>query len=85
MMRYKALITQREEIDSYGTLIDKMESNYINYFEELNIDLRVVSNFQKNIVKDIKNENMDLIIFTGGGTVATEYLLTPTNEFIQKK
>ncbi|WP_338948702.1 gamma-glutamyl-gamma-aminobutyrate hydrolase family protein [Fusobacterium varium] len=84
MMRYKALITQREEIDSYGTLIDKMESNYINYFEELNIDLRVVSNFQKNIVKDIKNENIDLIIFTGGGTVATEYLLTPTNEFIQK-
>ena len=53
MMRYKALITQREEIDSYGTLIDKMESNYINYFEELNIDLRVVSNFQKNIVNKI--------------------------------
>ncbi|MCR5260457.1 MAG: gamma-glutamyl-gamma-aminobutyrate hydrolase family protein [Candidatus Gastranaerophilales bacterium] len=63
----KALITQREVTDSYNVKCDMLESTYIPYFESIGINAVPVSNFQT--VTDI---DTDLIILTGGGSIAKE-------------
>ena len=41
----KALITQKEITNEFGVQCDCIESNYITFFEELNVELIPVSNF----------------------------------------
>lgn len=71
------LITQRQIINSFGTKCDQLESEYINYFEKLDINLRIISNFQS-----IKVGNFDLLILTGGGSIHKEQ---PDRDNIEKK
>lgn len=68
-----ALITQREQKDSYGTLIDVMESDYIRFFEDLGIEVQAVSNFTKKAESLFKTTKIDFVILTGGGSVPNEY------------
>lgn len=68
-----ALITQREQKDSYGTLIDVMESDYIRFFEDLGVEVRPVSNFSQNVQSLFETMKIDFVILTGGGSVPNEY------------
>ena len=59
----KALITQKEITNEFGVQCDCIESNYITFFEELNVELIPVSNFQNKKIKS------DFLILTGGGEI----------------
>ena len=61
------LITQRQIINSFGSKCDQLESEYITFFEKLNINLHIISNFQS-----IRIDNFDLLILTGGGSIYKE-------------
>lgn len=64
-----AFITQRESRDNHGTSIDILESRYINYFESLGLELKILSNFHTNIKELLNQSVFDLVILTGGGSV----------------
>ena len=68
-----ALITQREQKDSYGTPIDVLESDYICFFENLGVKVRAISNFTKDVESFFETMKVDFIILTGGGSVPNEY------------
>jgi gamma-glutamyl-gamma-aminobutyrate hydrolase PuuD len=68
----KALITQREQVDKYGVSIDVLESKYIIFFESLGINIIPVSNFSLNITRILNDEDIDLIILSGGGDLILE-------------
>lgn len=61
------LITQRQIVNQYGIKCDQLESEYIVFFENLGVELKVVSNFQ-----EINLDNVDLLILTGGGSIYKE-------------
>lgn len=69
----KALITQRETKDDYGVPIDVLESTYVNFFENLGIELTIVSNFHKDIKEMVNQKKYDFVILTGGGAIPSEY------------
>lgn len=79
----KALITQREQLDSYGVPIDVLESTYVTYFEKLGIDLSQLSNFTINFEKIIAINSLDLIILTGGGSIPSKFYKEKHNDFNQ--
>ncbi len=64
----KALITQREGVDKYGSAVDSLESNYIKYFEGLGYNLVPVSNYISS-VDYLFEELPSLLILTGGGSL----------------
>lgn len=80
----KAIITQREAIDSHGVPIDVLESNYIYYFESLDLELLVISNFHKNIKEYLSKTDYDIVILTGGGSIPPDFYDEERNDFIQK-
>lgn len=69
----KALISQRECIDSHGTYIDVLESDYIKFFESMNVMIFPVSNFVSTIEPLFKLTEWDLLILSGGGSVPQKY------------
>jgi N5-(cytidine 5'-diphosphoramidyl)-L-glutamine hydrolase len=69
----KALITQRESTDMYGVKIDILESTYISFFEKMNLNLNIVSNYHSNIMQILDIENFDLVILTGGGDIKAKF------------
>lgn len=69
----KALITQREQINPYEVPIDVLESTYVTYFENLGIDLFVLSNFTVNLNKILDENEFEVIILTGGGSLPTQF------------
>ena len=74
-----ALITQREQLDAYGTPIDVLESDYVRFFEELGVRLIPVSNFTKNVEMYFNILKPDMVILTGGGSVPNEYYKSQTD------
>lgn len=68
-----ALITQREQKDSHGTSIDVMESDYIRFFEALDVKVWAVSNFTRDVEALFDTMKVDFVILTGGGSVPNEY------------
>lgn len=72
----QGLITQRQFKDNYGTDCDRLEKDYVVFFESLGFDLIPVSNFQK------KNFNADFLILTGGGSINAEQ---PERDKIEEK
>lgn len=79
----KALITQREQLDSYGVPIDVIESTYVTYFEHLGVDLFQLSNFTLNLDRILDANNFDLIILTGGGSIPSKFYSEEHNDFLQ--
>ena len=79
----KALITQREQLDSYGVPIDVLESTYVTYFEHLGVDLFQISNFTANLDEILDANNFDLIILTGGGSIPSRFYKEEHNDFLQ--
>ncbi len=79
-----ALITQREQRDSYGVPIDVMESDYIKFYESLGITVWPISNFTKDISVCFETMKVDFIILTGGGSVPNEYYKNGANELQQE-
>ena len=61
------IITQRQITNSFGVKCDQLESEYIEFFEKLNVKLVVVSNFQS-----VNLDKFDLLILTGGGSINNE-------------
>jgi len=68
----RALITQRQSIDKYGSQIDTLEDSYVTFFEKLNILLLPISNNILHSKKIFNNIDFNLIIFTGGGFLPIE-------------
>ncbi len=79
----KAIITQRETLDSYGVSIDVLESTYVNYFEKLNLELFILSNFSNNLEKYLYENKFDLIILTGGGSLNSKFYRDSHNDYLQ--
>lgn len=69
----KALITQREQLDSHGLAIDVLESTYVTYFESLGMDLFQLSNFTMNLDRILADGNFEIIILTGGGSIPNQF------------
>ncbi|MDD6405260.1 MAG: gamma-glutamyl-gamma-aminobutyrate hydrolase family protein [Clostridiales bacterium] len=79
-----ALITQREGHNMYGKSTDVLEAAYVEFYESLGIKLRPVSNFTRNF-DDVVDEQFDLLIVTGGGTLHPGYYLEPHNAELQPR
>lgn len=79
----KALITQREQLDSHEVPIDLLESTYVTYFERLGLDLFQLSNFTANLDKMLDANKFDLIILTGGGSIPSKFYREEHNDFLQ--
>lgn len=75
-----ALITQREQKDTYGASIDVMEADYIRFFEALGVKVRAVSNFTENVESFFETMNVDFVILTGGGSVPNQYYSRAADE-----
>ena len=74
----KALITMREEMNRYGDLMDVLEHSYIKFWEtEMGAKLFPISNLQSLDDKLLKE--VDVIIFTGGGSVPSKYFSLKQN------
>lgn len=80
----KALITQRETIDTHGVPIDVLDSTYVKFFEKLDIELIMVSNFHNDIRSVLNKKHFDLVILTGGGTIPSKYYEENHDEELQK-
>lgn len=63
----KALITQREELNRRGDLIESLEKDYIDYFSTLNILTIPISNFTNDADRIVDIVKPDIIILSGGG------------------
>ena len=61
----RAAITQREQMDSYGTAVDFLEAAYTLFFERYGVDLCPVPNFTADPDKYLKD--VEMLILTGGG------------------
>lgn len=79
-----AFITQRESVDSHGTKIDILESDYVSYFEKFNIQLYPVSNFSELVVSSSILDRIELIILTGGGDIDEVLNSDGEDVFLQK-
>lgn len=72
----RGLITQRQIKDEYQTDCDRLEKDYVVFFEELGYEITPVSNFQ-NITF-----NADFLVLTGGGNIYNEQ---PQRDKIEEK
>ena len=72
----RGLITQRQIKDEYQTDCDRLEKDYVVFFEELGHEITPVSNFQ-NITF-----NADFLVLTGGGNIYNEQ---PQRDKIEEK
>ena len=72
----RGLITQRQVRDDYGTDCDRLEKDYVEFFEELGFEITPVSNFQKI------NFSADFLILTGGGSINAEQ---PERDKVEEK
>ena len=70
------LITQRQIKDEYQTDCDRLEKDYVVFFEELGHEITPVSNFQNIIF------NADFLVLTGGGNIYNEQ---PQRDKIEEK
>lgn len=69
----RALISQRECVDTHGTHTDVLESDYVRYFEKIGVEVWAVSNFTNNVQHIFESSAWDFIILTGGGSVPRQY------------
>lgn len=76
----RALITQRENVDSHGIHLDVLEAEYITFFEELGIDVWAVSNFRKDTERILDEFAWDFAVITGGGSIPNEFYATETHD-----
>lgn len=84
-MKYRALITQRQEINNHGEVVETLERDYINYFNEIDTEVISVSAFQDNYMELIERLDINLIIFSGGGNSSPNYYLGEMSGYIQKE
>jgi putative glutamine amidotransferase len=77
-----ALITQREGQNMYGKTTDVLEAAYTEFYESMGIKLHPVSNFTRNF-EGLFEENIDLLIVTGGGTLHPRHYVEPHNAELQ--
>ena len=69
----KAMISQRESVDSHGTQIDVLEADYVKYFKKMDVNVWAVSNFVVNVEELFEQDMWDFVILTGGGSVPRAY------------
>mgnify|MGYP002623050393 CR=1 FL=1 len=75
----RALITQRQKIDSHGEAIDVLERAYVAYFEMLGYTVIPVPNHTANL-KDYWRLGVDLVVLSGGGDVPGKYCIPQNND-----
>ncbi|MBQ7266086.1 MAG: gamma-glutamyl-gamma-aminobutyrate hydrolase family protein [Firmicutes bacterium] len=63
----RALITQREELNRYGDIVDSLEKNYIDFFNSMDISAIPISNFTNEVETLVESIKPEIIIFSGGG------------------
>lgn len=69
----RALITQREAVDSHGEQVDILEARYVTYFSRLGVTLYPVSNFLPELTSLLEKEMFEGLILTGGGDISTQF------------
>lgn len=69
----RALISQRECVDTHGTCTDVLEADYVRYFEKNDVDVWAISNFTSSVERVFEQGGWDFVILTGGGSVPKEY------------
>ena len=80
----RALITQREGHNMYGKSTDVLEAAYVEFYESMGIRLLPVSNFTKDF-DAVVDQQFDLLIVTGGGTLHPRHYLEPHNAELQPR
>lgn len=63
------LISQRQDKNKHGNIINILEENYIEYFEKLGITLIPIPNSTKDVEKYFKDFFIEGVILTGGNDV----------------
>lgn len=81
----KALISQRESVDSHGTLTDVLEADYVKYFNRLNVNVWAVSNFVEDAEELFEQSTWDFVVLTGGGSVPEAYYDCDASKEMQQK
>lgn len=79
-----ALITQREGHNMYGKSTDVWRLHMLNSMRVWGIRLLPVSNFTKDF-DAIVEQNFDLLIVTGGGTLHPRHYIEPHNAELQPR
>tara|TARA_Y100000748_G_scaffold80044_1_gene66021 strand:+ start:2391 stop:3059 length:669 start_codon:yes stop_codon:yes gene_type:complete len=64
------LITQRIGKDKYGEYYDYLESSYIKYFNQYDINPIILPNSISDVIKFYKNNKCTRIIMTGGDDIS---------------
>lgn len=80
----RALITQREEYDSYGAGRDVLEADYTRFFEKNGIQLCPVSNFSIGLNEFSIKDVYDIVILTGGGSLWPDCYDCKRHDILQK-
>ena len=80
----RALITLREGHNMYGKSTDVLEAAYVEFYESMGIRLLPVSNFTKDF-DAVVDQQFDLLIVTGGGTLHPRHYLEPHNAELQPR
>ena len=62
-------ISQRNDKNKYGDLVDNLENNYIDYFEKFGIRLLPIPNSTKEVTYYLENFPVKGIILTGGNDI----------------
>lgn len=81
----KAIITQREEKNQYGGLIDSLEHEYVDFFEALGVAVFPVSSFTKDLEAIVRACKWELIVFSGGGVIPRSAYRYENTGFEQKE
>ena len=84
-MSLRALITQRESTDQYGGRIDSLEAEYVEYFEQLGIQVCPVSNYMQDVVSFARNSHCEMLILSGGGVVPADSIPMTYREKTEEK
>jgi len=74
----RALITQREAVNTYGEPTDVLEARYVTYFAKLGVVVYPVSNFLPE--EHLSDKGFDVLILTGGGDLPARYYREPRPE-----
>jgi len=65
-------ISQRNDLNRHGDLIDNLENNYVNYYEQFGIRFLVIPNSTSDIEYYLKQFPLDGMLLTGGNTINPE-------------
>ena len=68
----RAIITQRESVNTHGGAADSLEHEYVDFFEAMGFVVFPISGFTTRLSEFFSAVNPDLVVLTGGGIIQSE-------------